>query len=45
MATQIQRRGGTTAEHGNFTGALRGITVDTDKQVSVIHDGVTPGGL
>lgn len=45
MAKQVQFRGGTTAEHSAFTGAEREITVDTDKNVPVIHDGVTPGGL
>jgi len=44
MATAIQRRGGTTAEHANFTGLSREITVDTDKNTVVVHDGVTAGG-
>ena len=44
MATQIQRRRGTTAEHSTFTGALGELTVDTDKKTVVVHDGSTAGG-
>lgn len=44
MATQIQRRGGSTADHGDFTGADREITVDTDKKTLVVHDGTKQGG-
>tara|TARA_R110000803_G_scaffold86042_1_gene152445 strand:- start:2970 stop:3293 length:324 start_codon:yes stop_codon:yes gene_type:complete len=44
MANKLQLRGGTTAEHATFTGALREVTVDTDKSVLVVHDGVTAGG-
>lgn len=44
MANQIQIRGGTTAEHATFTGAVREITVDTDKDTVVVHDGTTAGG-
>ena len=45
MTKQVQFRKGTTAEHFNFTGALAEITVDTDKNTAVVHDGSTPGGL
>jgi len=45
MTKQVQFRKGTTAEHFTFTGALAEITVDTDKNVAVVHDGVTPGGF
>lgn len=45
MATQIQRRGGTTSEHEGFTGALRELTVDTIKNAVVVHDGNTAGGF
>jgi Major tropism determinant N-terminal domain len=45
MSDQIQRRGGTTAQHAGFTGALREITIDTDKKVVVVHDGATVGGF
>jgi hypothetical protein len=44
MADQLQLRGGTTAEHASFTGALREITVDTDKDTVVVHDNATVGG-
>lgn len=44
MATQIQWRRGTTAEHASFTGAIGEITVDTTKDVPVVHDGVQAGG-
>nr|WP_294974998.1 hypothetical protein [uncultured Pseudomonas sp.] len=45
MSTQMQLRGGTTAENLLFTGAQREVTVDTDKNTLVVHDGVTPGGF
>lgn len=45
MSTQIQFRGGTTAQHSVFTGAVREITVDTDKDTLVVHDGATVGGF
>ena len=44
MAKTVQFRGGTTTQHSTFTGANREITIDTDKHVPVVHDGVTPGG-
>ena len=44
MATQVQNRRGTTAEHSTFTGANGELTVDTDKDVVVVHDGSTAGG-
>jgi hypothetical protein len=53
MSTQLQIRRGSTNEHngviGNpalpgFTGAQGEITVDIDKNVTVIHDGNTVGG-
>jgi hypothetical protein len=44
MSTQVQRRRGTTAQHATFTGAVGEITVDTDKDVVVVHDGTTAGG-
>lgn len=44
MATQVQWRGGSTAEHATFTGAAREVTVDTQKQTLVLHDGSTAGG-
>lgn len=45
MATRVQFRRGTTAEHANFTGAIGEVTVDTDKEVVVVHDGTTAGGF
>jgi hypothetical protein len=44
MATQVQQRRGTTAEHASFTGAVGEITVDTTKDTAVVHDGTTAGG-
>ena len=44
MATQVQTRRGTTAQHGSFTGAAGELTVDTDKKTVVVHDGSTAGG-
>lgn len=45
MATRIQFRRGTTAQHASFTGAVGEMTVDTDKEVVVVHDGSTAGGF
>jgi len=41
---QVQLRRGTTAQHGSFTGAQGELTVDTDKNALVLHDGATAGG-
>jgi hypothetical protein len=41
----MQLRGGTTAATLLFTGAQREVTVDTDKDTLVVHDGVTAGGF
>jgi len=43
-AFAIQLRRGTTAQHSAFTGLVGEVTVDTDKDTLVVHDGVTPGG-
>ena len=45
MAKRLQLRGGTTSEHESFTGAVREVTVDTDKKTVVVHDGSTLGGF
>ena len=45
MAKLLQLRGGTTSEHSSFTGAVREVTVDTDKDLLVVHDGSTAGGF
>lgn len=44
MATAIQRRRGNTAQHASFTGLAGEITIDTDKNTVVVHDGTTAGG-
>lgn len=44
MPTVIQWRRGTTAQTATFTGALAEVTVDTDKDTLVVHDGTTVGG-
>jgi hypothetical protein len=44
MATQVQFRRGTTTQHNSFTGAVAEVTVDTDKETVVVHDGSTAGG-
>lgn len=45
MATAVQRRKGTTVEHLTFTGLEAEITIDTDKETAVVHDGGTAGGF
>ena len=45
MSVQVQFRRGNTAQHSAFTGAPGEITVDTDKNVIVVHDGSTAGGF
>jgi len=45
MSKKLQLRGGTTSEHSSFTGAVREVTVDTDKDTLVVHDGTTAGGF
>jgi len=45
MATSIRLRGGTTSQHSTFTGAAKEVTVDTDKNTIVVHDGSTAGGI
>ena len=44
MATQVQFRRGTSAQHQTFKGALGEVTVDTTKSF-VVHDAVTNGGF
>lgn len=41
----IQQYRGTTAQHAAYTGKVGELTVDTDKKVVVVHDGVTAGGV
>ena len=45
MATQVQFRRGTTAEHTGFKGADGEVTVDTTLKTVVIHDALTNGGF
>ncbi len=40
----IQFKRGTTAQHATYIGAIGEVTVDTDKDALVVHDGLTPGG-
>ena len=44
MATAIQWRRGTTSQHSSFTGLAGEITVDTDLNTVIVHDGSTAGG-
>jgi len=45
MATQVQLRRGTTSATSSFVGAIGEVTVDTDKNVCVVHDNTTTGGI
>ena len=45
MSFAYQRRRGTTAAHTSFTGLAGELTVDTDKNTVVVHDGSTAGGF
>lgn len=45
MARQLQLRRGTTAQHTVFTGAAGEVTIDTDKDALVVHDGEQAGGF
>jgi hypothetical protein len=45
MSTAVQLRRGTTSQHSSFTGAVGEVTVDTDKDTVVVHDGSTAGGF
>jgi hypothetical protein len=41
---QVKLRRGTTTQHAGFTGAEGEVTVDTDKDTVIVHDGTTAGG-
>jgi len=45
MATSLKLRRGTTSQHASFTGSAADVTVDTDKNTVVVHDGSTAGGF
>lgn len=44
MPTVLQFRRGTTSQNNSFTGALGEVSIDTDKDTVVVHDGSTAGG-
>src|SRR6056300_588048 len=41
---EVKLRRGTSAQHSTFTGAEGEVTVDTDKDTVIVHDGSTAGG-
>lgn len=45
MGTAVQYRRGTTINHSTFIGLEGEITLDTTKNVPVVHDGLTAGGI
>lgn len=45
MSITLKHRRGNTSAHSTFTGAIAELTVDTDKNTVVVHDGVTAGGF
>jgi len=44
-AFALQLRRGTTTQHSAFTGLVGEVTIDTDKDTIVVHDGSTVGGF
>lgn len=44
MSSELKHRRGTAAAHANFTGAQGEITIKTDTNEIVVHNGTTPGG-
>jgi hypothetical protein len=44
MAKLLKLRRGSTSQHNSFTGAEGEVTIDTDKDTAVVHDGTTAGG-
>ena len=44
MAYAVQFRRGTTAQHASFTGVAGEVTVNTDTNELIVHDGTTVGG-
>jgi len=45
MSTQVQLRRGNTTQTNAFTGVVAEVTVDTDKNTVVVHNGSTAGGF
>ena len=44
-AFALQLRRGPTTQHSAFTGLVGEVTIDTDKDTIVVHDGSTVGGF
>lgn len=44
MSKAIKRRRGSTLQHSTFTGLAGELTVDTDINTLIVHDGSTVGG-
>jgi hypothetical protein len=44
MPTVLQFRRGTTSQNNAFTGSAGEVSIDTDKDTVVVHDGSTAGG-
>jgi hypothetical protein len=44
MVVQVQFRRGNTSQHSTFTGAEGELSVNTEKDIIIVHDGVTVGG-
>lgn len=45
MSKTVQHKRGTTAQTNAYTGAAGEVTVDTDKDLPVVHDGLQSGGF
>ena len=45
MPTQLQFRRGTTSQNNGFTGAVGELTIDTDTDAIILHDGSAAGGI
>ena len=45
MAKLLKLRRGTTSQHSSFTGAEGEVTVDTDKETLVVHNGTNAAGF
>jgi len=45
MPTQLQFRRGTTSQNNSFTGAVGEMTIDTDTDAIILHDGSAAGGI
>ena len=45
MPTQLQFRRGTTSQNNSFTGAVGELSIDTDTDAIILHDGSNAGGI